>query len=93
MKNFTFLEKKLLIFLKIIQNDAGYKAKQDETKGTGLKILTPKQLLQRLPISLAQIKDSNNSESLLSEVRQIVYSFYQSKQITGKVYNNIIKPI
>ena len=93
MKNFTFLEKKLLIFLKIIQNDAGYKAKQDETKGTGLKILTPKQLLQRLPIALAQIKDSNNSESLLSEVRQIVYSFYQSKQITGKVYNNIIKPI
>ena len=93
LKNFTFLEKKLLIFLKIIQNDAGYKAKQDETKGTGLKILTPKQLLQRLPIALAQIKDSNNSESLLSEVRQIVYSFYQSKQITGKVYNNIIKPI
>ena len=93
LKNFTFLEKKLLIFLKIIQNDAGYKAKQDETKGTGLKILTPKQLLQRLPIALAQIKDSNNSESLLSEVTQIVYSFYQSKQITGKVYNNIIKPI
>ena len=36
--------------------DSGYKAKQDETKGTGLKILTPKQMLQRLPIALAQVK-------------------------------------
>ena len=42
--------------------DSGYKAKQDETKGTGLKILTPKQMLQRLPIALAQVKAGNNSE-------------------------------
>ena len=73
--------------------DVGYKAKQDETKGTGLKILTPKQMLQRLPIALAQVKAGNNSESLLNEIRQIVYSLYQSKQITKKVYNNIIKSI
>ena len=73
--------------------DAGYKAKQDETKGTGLKILTPKQMLQRLPIALAQVKAGNNLESLLNEIRQIVYSLYQSKQITKKVYNNIIKSI
>ena len=71
--------------------DASYEAKQDETKGTGLKILTPKQMLQRLPIALAQVKAGNNSESLLNEIRQIVYSLYQSKQITKKVYNNIIK--
>ena len=58
-----------------------------------LKILTPKQMLQRLPIALAQIKACNNSESLLNEIRQIVYSLYQSKQITKKVYNNIIKSI
>ena len=58
-----------------------------------LKILTPKQMLQRLPIALAQVKASNNSESLLNEIRQIAYSLYQSKQITKKVYNNIIKSI
>ena len=58
-----------------------------------LKVLTPKQMLQRLPIALAQVKASNNSETLLNEIRQIVYSLYQSKQITKKVYNNIIKSI
>ena len=63
------------------------------TKGTGLKILTPKQMLQRLLIALAQVKAGNNTESLLNEIRQIVYSLYQSKQITKKVYNNIIKSI
>ena len=68
-------------------------AKTKATKGTGLKILTPKQILQRLPITLAQVKASNNSEKLLNEIRQIVYSLYQSKQITKKVYNNIIKII
>ena len=74
-------------------SDANYYAKQDETKGTGLKILTPKQMLQRLPIALAQEKAGNNSESLLNEIRQVVYSLYQSKEITKKVYNNIIQSI
>ena len=73
--------------------DSSYKTKQDETKGTWLKILTPKRMLQRLPIALAQVKAGNNSESLLNEIRQIVYSLYQSKEITKKVYNNIIKSI
>ena len=68
-------------------------AKTKATKGTGLKILTPKQMLQRLPIALAQVKAGNNSEKLLNEIRQIVYSLYQSKEITKKVYNNIIKSI
>ena len=67
--------------------------KAKPTKATRLKILTPKQMLQRLPIALAQVKAGNNSESLLNEIRQIVYSFCQSKQITKKVYNNIIKSI
>ena len=62
-------------------------------EGTGLKILTPKQMIQRLPIALAQVKAGNNSESLLNEIRQIVYSLYRSKEITKKVYNNIIKTI
>ena len=76
-----------------IRSEAIYKSKQDETRGKGIKTLTPKQMLQRLPIALAQIKAGNNSESLLNEIRQIVYSLYQSKQITKKVYNNIIKSI
>ena len=66
-----------------------YESKQ----GKGLKILTPKQMFQRLPIALAQIKAGNNSESLLNEIKQIVYYLYQSKLITKKVYNDIIKSI
>ena len=46
--------------------------------GKGLKILTPKQVLQKLPIALAQIKVGNNSESLLNKIRQIVYLFFVS---------------
>ena len=64
-----------------------------EQEGTGLKILTPNQMLKKLPIALAQIKAANNSESLLNEIRQIVYSLYRSKEITKKVYNNIINSI
>ena len=69
------------------------KAKYRTEQRTGLKILTPKQMLQRLPIAFAQVKAGNNSESLLNEIRQIVYSLYQSKEITKKVYNNIIKSV
>ena len=82
-KIFMTQDKKLLI----------NKSKQDETKRTGLKILTPKQMLQRLPIPAAQVKAGNNSESLLNEIRQIVCFLYQSKQITKKVYTNMIKSI
>ena len=75
-----------------IRSEAIYKENK-KTAGTGLKILTPKQMLQRLPIALAQVKSGNNSKSLLNEIKQIVYSLYQSKQITKKVYNIIIKSI
>ena len=64
--------------------DASYKSKQNETEAKGIKILTPKQMLQKLRIALAQVKAGNNSENLLNEIRQIVYSLYQSKQITKK---------
>ena len=53
-----------------------------EQEGTELKILTPNQMLKRLPIALAQVKAGNNSGSLLNEIRQIVYSLYRSKEIT-----------
>ena len=75
-----------------VVSEAKNKAR-NKTSGKGLKILTPKQLLQRLPIALAQVKAGNNSENLLNEIRQIVYFLYQSKEITKKVYNNIIKSI
>ena len=94
--NKFYLSREVINFFKDCSGmvlDAGYKVKQNKTKGPGLKILTPKQMLQILPIVLAQVKAGNNSESLLNEIRQIVYSLYQSKQITRKVYNNIIKSI
>ena len=74
-------------------SDTNYDARKDKTEEKGLKILTPKQMFQRLPIALSQVKAGNNLESLLNEIRQILYSLYQSKRITKKVYNNIIKSI
>ena len=68
-------EKKLLIFSEIIfflLFEVKYKAKY----GRNLKILTPKQMIQRLPIALAQVKAGNTSETLLNEIRQIIYSSY-----------------
>ena len=64
-----------------------------EQEGEVLKILTPNQMLKRLPIALAQIKAGNNSESLLNEIRQIAYYLYRSKKITKMLYNNIINSI
>ena len=75
-----------------IRSEVIYKANKKNTR-TRLKILTPKQLLQRLPIALAQLKAGNYSESLLNEIRQVAYSMYQLKKITKKVHNNIIKSV
>ena len=61
--------------------------------GTGLKILTNKQMLNRLPILLTQIQAGNNSSKLKNEIRQILYSLYRSKVLTKTVYNNLIKSI
>ena len=62
-------------------------------KGKGLKILTNKQMLKRLPILLTQIQAGNNSKKLKNEIRQILYSLYRSKVLTKTVYNNLIKVI
>ena len=61
--------------------------------GKGLKILTNKQMLNRLPILLAQIEAGNNSIKLKNETRQILYSLYRSKVLTKNVYSNLIKSI
>ena len=64
-----------------------------KAKGTGLKILTDKQMLNRLPILLAQIQAGNNSIKLKNEISQILYSLYRSKVLTKTVYNNLIKSV
>ena len=56
-------------------------------------VLTPKQILERLLVALAQVKTGNTSENLLNEICQIIYSFYQAKELTKKVYNNIMNSI
>ena len=60
---------------------------------SNLKILEPKQMSQRFPIALAQVKAGNTSENLLNEIRQIIYSLYRAKEITIKVYSNIMNSI
>ena len=58
-----------------------------------LKILTPQQMITRLPILLAQLKDGNNSQKLKNEIRQIVYSLYRSKNLSKTIYNHLINNI
>ena len=62
-------------------------------EGKGLKILTNKQIRNRLPILLAEIQVGNNSNKLKNEIRQILYSLYRSKVLTKTVYNNFNKSI
>ena len=62
-------------------------------QGQGLKILTPDQMLSRLPITLAQLKAGNNSQKLKNEIRQILYSFYRSKKLTKAICNHLINAI
>ena len=64
-----------------------------QQKGSGLKMLTPKQTLQILPITLAQVKAGNTSENILNEILQIIHSLYRAKEITKKVYNSIMSSI
>ena len=63
--------------------------KQNQS-GKGLKILTPNQMLNRLPITLAQLKAGNNSEKLKNEIRQLLYSLYRSKKLTKQLYKSLI---
>ena len=73
----------------LISSEAKYKTKHEEC----LKILTSKQILQRLAITLAQVKAGGTSENLLNEIRQIIYSLYRAKETTKRVSNNIMNSI
>ena len=64
--------------------------KQNQQKGQGIKILTPNQILNRLPIALAQLQAGNNSNKLKNEIRQLLYSLYRSKNMTEQVYKSLI---
>ena len=59
-------------------------------RGMGLKILTPNQMLSRVPITLAQLKVGNNSEKLKNEIRQLLHSLYRSEKITKNFYKSLI---
>ena len=62
-------------------------------EGQGLKILTPEQMLSRLPISLAQLKAGNNSEKLKNEIGQLLYSLYRSKKLTKTNYKHLMNAV
>ena len=69
------------------------KLNKQNQQGRSLKILTPNQMLSRLPITLAQLKAENNSEKLKNEIRQLLYSLYRSKNMTKQVYNSLVNYI
>ena len=79
--------------LKIVEEILKFNKKIQKQSGEGLKILTPSQMLSRLPISLAQLEAGNNSQKLKNEIRQLVYSLYRSRNMTKQMYNNLIKYI
>ena len=68
-------------------------AERRNQQGKGLKMLTPNQMLSRLPISLAQLKAGHNYQKLKNKIRQLLYSLYRSKKLTKNVYNNLINAI
>ena len=68
-------------------------AAQRQQRGQGLKILTPKQMITRLPILLAQLKAGNKSEKLKNEMRQLLYSLYRSKKLSKTIYNSLMNTI
>ena len=81
------------VIVEIAEDILEFNKQKQKQEGQGIKILTPNQMLSRLPISLAQLKAGINSEKLKNEIRQLLYSLYRSKNITISVYNNLIKPI
>ena len=80
------LKKVVNILEKIIDFSEKQKCKE-------FKISTPKKILQRLPIAVAQVKAASTSENLLNEIGQIIYSLHHEKEVTKKVYNNLMNSI
>ena len=79
--------------LGIVEKIIKFNVKIQKQPEEGLKILTPNQMLSRLPITLAQLKARNNSEKLKNEIRQLLYSLYRSKKLTKQLYKSLIDTI
>ena len=79
--------------LKIVKEILDFNKKIRKQQGLELKILTPNQMLSRLPITLAQLKAGNNSEKLKNEIRQLLHSLYKSKKLTKQLYKSLIDTI
>ena len=77
--------------MNIVDNILKFTLEEQKQQGLGLKILTPNQMLSRLPISLAQLKAGNNSEKLKNEIRQLLYSLYRSKKLTKQLYKSLVE--
>ena len=84
---------KLDKILKIVEGIFDYNKNIRKQQGLDLKILTPDQMLSRLPISLAQLKAGNNSEKLKNEIRQLLYSLYRSKKLTKQLCKSLVDVI
>ena len=69
------------------------KFNEQNQQGQGSKILTPNQMLSRLPIALAKLQAGNNSNKLKNEIKQLLYSLYRSKNMTKQVYNSLMNYI
>ena len=91
LKMFSLREKFIIFFryYSILLSEAKYKARY----GRGLKIITHEKMFQSLPIALAQVQAGSTFENLFNEIRQIIYSMYCAKEITKKVYNNIMNSV
>ena len=76
--------------LKIVEEFFDFNKRIRKQQGFGLQMLTPNQMLSRLPITLAQLKAGNNSEKLKNEIRQILCSLYRSKKLTKNVYKRLV---
>ena len=73
-----------------LESEGSVPEQRRNQQGKDLKILTPNQMVNKLPISLAQLKAANNSKNLKNEIRQILYSLYRSKKLTKQIYKSLI---
>ena len=76
--------------MKIVSKIFNFGLNERNQQGQGLKILTPIQMLSRLPISFAQLKTGNNSQKLKNDIRKLLYSFYRSKKLTKNIYKSLV---
>ena len=76
--------------MNIVDNILNFTLENGKQQRLGLKILTPKQMLSRLPITLAQLKAGYNSEKFKNKIRQLLHSFYRSKKLTKELYKSLI---